>query len=311
MGRILKHGSLFLLVTTVLYMAAMFLLGHLRLTGTPFVYRTSAYYTWPGGTTWQSMRGFDKDKNWNVIVVGSSHAYRGYDPYIFIDRGYSCYNLGSSAQTPMNSYYIIKDLLNRENTGLLVLDVYEGTFNIDGLESTSDLVRNFPSQQAALGMAWSLRDLRGLNLMAQRVTTPNAPAYDLDPDYAGLGFTPKTDSVGEPLLPDTVPAPPINPRQVYFFKEVVRLCAERGIPLVVSSHYGRKGYSPGRNAAFKACIDGALDGSGVPYLDYTESPGVSDLDNFADNDHLNLSGARIFTRNLVDSLEALKYLERK
>ncbi len=311
MGRLLKQGSLFLIATIALYMGAMFLLGHLRFTGTPVVYRTSDYYSWPGGTTWQSFRGFDKDKHWDVVVVGSSHAYRGYDPYVFVDRGHSCYNLGSSSQTPMNSYYIIKNLLDSNNTGLLVLDVYEGTFNIDGLESTSDLVRNFPSQEAALGMAWSLRDLRGLNLMAQRATTPNAPPTGLNPDYAGLGFTPKTDSVGKPVLPDTVPEPPILARQVFFFKEMVRLCAERRIPLVVSSHYSRKGRSPGQHKAFKACIDNALAGSGVPYLDFTESPGVSDLDNFADNDHLNISGARIFTGNLVDSLEALKYLERK
>lgn len=310
MERMIKHGALFLLVTMVLYISAMFLLGHLRFTGTPVIYRTSDYYTWPGGTTWQSFRGFDREKHWDVVVVGSSHAYRGYDPYIFVDRGHSCYNLGSSSQTPMNSYYIIQNLLDSNNTGLLVLDVYEITFAMDGLESTSDLVRNFPYQEAALGMAWSLRDLRGLNLMAQRATTPNAPPTGLNPDYAGLGFTPKADSVGKPLQPDTIPGPSIHVRQVYFFKEVVRLCAERGIPLVVSSHYGRKRQSTRLHTAFKSCIDSALAGSGVPYLDYTDSPGVNDLDNFADDDHLNLSGARIFTRHLVDSLETLNYLKR-
>jgi hypothetical protein len=37
----------------------------------------------------------------DILVIGSSHVYRGFDPRFFSKKGIRLFNLGSSAQTPL------------------------------------------------------------------------------------------------------------------------------------------------------------------------------------------------------------------
>ena len=40
-------------------------------------------------------------QNIDVLILGSSHAYRGFDTRIFAEQGIRAFNLGTSAQTPI------------------------------------------------------------------------------------------------------------------------------------------------------------------------------------------------------------------
>jgi hypothetical protein len=294
----------------VLYASAMWVMAHMDILGRPLVFRTGDYYNWPGGETWQRFREYDPQVRNQVVIIGSSHAYRGYDPFVFIARGHSTFNLGTSAQTPLNTYYLIKEYLDSANCGLLVFDVYEGALTNSGLESTADLTQNQPSDAAALGMAWSLRDLRGLNMMALRELSDRSKPFYLGKNYVGKGFCRFKDSVRVGAGPPHPPRKPLSARQLDFLAKCIHLCQDRGIPVVVASHYARRNLRGPAHAPLAHAIDSVLAGTGVRYLDFADAPGVDDENWFADENHLNGTGARIFTGHLVDTLESLGYLHR-
>ena len=125
------------------------------------------------------------------------------------------------------------------------------------------------------------------------------------------GFEAIPDSVEKALSPQHDSTLHLLDRQREFLAACVRLCQVRGIRLVVVQHYARRGTNTVRHAAFAAFIHSTLKGTGIPFLDYTFAPGINDLDHFADHNHLNAAGAKIFTGHLVDSLEALGYLRKR
>ena len=159
----------------------------------------------------------------DAVIIGSSHAYRGYDPFVFQERGHKVFNLGSSAQTPLNTYPLIQQYLDSAHCPMLIYDVYEGSFTNTGLESTADLTQNQPSDAAALDMAWAIRDLRGLNMMALRMLTGREKPYYTSTYYQGLGFCAIPDSVNKQAPPPPGKQIELSPVQRHFFEACIRL----------------------------------------------------------------------------------------
>jgi len=308
MGRLIKNAFVFLLALAAVYIVAFAVMAHVPFQGKPLIFRTGDYYNWPGGDTWQRFREFNPQERQDAVIIGSSHAYRGYDPFVFQERGHKVFNLGSSAQTPLNTYPLIQQYLDSAHCPMLIYDVYEGSFTNTGLESTADLTQNQPSDAAALDMAWAIRDLRGLNMMALRMLTGREKPYYTSTYYHGLGFCAIPDSVNKQAPPPPGKQIELSPVQRHFFEACIRLCHERGIRLVVTSHYARLNRRGSAHTVLAAYMDSILAGTGIPYLDYTDNPGTDDRHWFADDSHLNTTGARIFTGHLVDSLESLGIL---
>ncbi|MGB3526595.1 MAG: hypothetical protein WBB32_11595 [Flavobacteriales bacterium] len=305
-----KRILVFLALSIALYLLAIWGMAHVSVIGKPFIFRTSDYYNWKGGDSWQRFHEFDPQEQQDAVIIGSSHAYRSYDPAVFAERGHRVFNLGSSIQTPLNTYQLIEHYLDSTNCPLLIYDVYVSAFLDSGLESTADLTQNQPSDEAALGMAWALRDLRGLNMMALRMLTTSDKPFYTSEYYQGRGFCLRTDT-----LKSIAGSPPIKQkelleRQRHFFEACIQLCRERGIRVVVSSHYARRDRRGEAHAPLAQYMDSVLAGTGIPYLDYTNAPDIEDRCWFVDHSHLNGAGVRIFTGHLIDSLEALGYLPK-
>lgn len=298
----------FIGLTAALYIGTFVVLSRLKPNGIPLIYYLADHFKQQGSSSSERFADFDPKQRWDVIIIGSSHAYQGYDPAPFLSIGVQSYDLGSLAQTPLNTYHIIKQYLDSSNCRLLIFDVYEGAFQGSGLESTADLSLNMSATDAVLGMAWDLQDLRALNLITLRLTMPKLKQEHGTLPKQRFGFISSPDSAKVPLVHAKVALPQPLEQQFARFEACLRLCRERGIRVVVSSHYARVGTDTLLHERFARRIESTLAGSGIPYLDYSFAPGISDLDNFADHSHLNAAGARIFTGHLVDSLEALGYL---
>lgn len=78
----------------------------------------------------------------DLLIVGSSQAYRGFDTRIFNRTGYSSFNLGSSNQTPLQSEILLKRYLDKLNPKTVIYAVYPESFSVDGIESTLHLISN-------------------------------------------------------------------------------------------------------------------------------------------------------------------------
>lgn len=303
MRRFILNAIIFFLLATVLYLVVFAALCVVKLGGTPVVYRTSDVLAWKGGSTWQKFREFNPDRSYDVVFLGSSHAYRGYDPAIFAEHGYTAFNLGTSAQTPLNSYYIVKHYLNGNNTNLLLLDVYEMVFENDGLEATSLLVQNLDIDAAAVGMSLALKDPRAMNMLALRTMRSTAEPMYYSENYAGAGFSAHFDSLRSPF--DYPMGRPFEPRsvQVKYFTSLLQLCKERGIPIVLVNHPFPKESDSDRHKRFNMWLERQLEGFDVPYLDMAYEHDLHSMHHFADHNHLNAAGVARFNPELIESLE--------
>ena len=276
--------------------------------GKPLIYRTAYYYQWKGGVAQTKFAEWDPSATWDAIVVGSSHAYRGYDPRVFSDRGYRMFNLGSTAQTPLSTFAILKYYVDSSRTKLVIIDLYENAMDQEGLESVSDLSQNLSMDMAAAELSGRSHDLRALNMFTLRMMNKQGPVMYKDANYKMNGFSVKVDSVKKKIdFSKHVPLK-LNERQQEYLMKCLDLCADRGIRVVLCTHFYPHQSDHLRFADLKHWVDSAITDRGIAWLDFAYAHALSDTNHFYDHNHMNEAGARIFTERLLDSLEAKGYL---
>lgn len=311
MARFLTKGLVFVLATAALYLLGMTLLCRVKLEGHPLVLRTGDFYHAQGGIAYAKFKEFDPAAHYDALVIGSSHAYRGYDPRSFAKHGLRMFNLGSSAQTPMNSFHVLKNHVAHGSRPLVIYDVYEGAFENDGLESTSELVVNIGSDKAALGMAWELRDLRAINMLAVRYLLADGAPDHVDSTYRTGGFAERADSLKEPVKYPRYDRARIRKDQVEHLARALAWCREQELPVVLVSHYAPHQADSLGHAAFAALIDSVRAPYNVPYIDLAFGHDLSDRDHFYDHNHLNQSGVERFNAQLIPMLREHGLLRRE
>ncbi|MBL7939756.1 MAG: hypothetical protein JNL43_10385 [Flavobacteriales bacterium] len=301
--RTLITGLRFLAIAMLLYGSVFFALCHVHFQQEPLAFRSAPYYHYKGGISWRKFREFDPRQHWDVIVVGSSHAYRGYDPRVFAEQGIRSFNLGSSAQSTTNTAILLENYVTKANCGLLILDVYDKALGTSGLESTSDLTQNIPSARAAARMAFAQCDPRALNMMALRWLTADVRHYD-DTSYVNGGFAQRTDTAQHGMNTTSDMPVVLDPLQVENLHRCIAFAREHDIPLVLVTHCAPGPVKRARHAAFRTFIKSCLLGTGIHYIDLTYGHQLDAHEHFYDDNHLNLAGVRLFNAQLLDSLRA-------
>lgn len=91
-----------------------------------------------------------------------------------------------------------------------------------------------------------------------------------------------------------------------FLPEVIRLCKENGIQLIlvrmpIQRFYPPESQPPGLNTYIQG-LNGYLDANDVPYFDFDQKKEMP-WDAFSDTLHLNENGKAIFTQDLIDALK--------
>jgi hypothetical protein len=304
MARFLTKGLVFVLATAALYVLGMTVLCRVKLGDHPLVLRTGDFYHARGGIAYAKFKEFDPAAHYDALVIGSSHAYRGYDPRIFAKHGLRIFNLGSSAQTPLNSFHVLKHHVAKGSRPLVIYDVYEGAFENDGLE-------NIGSDRAALGMAWDLRDLRAINMLAVRFLLADGAPDHVDSTYRAGGFAERADSLREAVTYPRYDLTRMRKDQVEHLSRALAWCREQELPVVLVSHYyPHQGDSLG-HAAFAALIDSVRAPYSVPYIDLAFGHTLSDRDHFYDHNHLNQAGVERFNTELIPLLFDAGLLRRE
>jgi hypothetical protein len=101
----------------------------------------------------------------DVVVIGSSHAYRGFDPRIFAGEGIRIFDLGSSSQSPIQTEILIKKYIRRLKPKLVIYEVFPGVFLNDGVESSVDLISNGKIDYRTVLMALRINNLITYNTL--------------------------------------------------------------------------------------------------------------------------------------------------
>ncbi len=95
-------------------------------------------------------------------------------------HGLKSYNLGSTSQSPINSYVLLKDIVSR--TKAVVLEVYPITVSTKGLESYLDFISSSGNYDMLIDMAINMWGVRYIQIVSLKPMI----------DYKNIGYKIKT-----------------------------------------------------------------------------------------------------------------------
>jgi hypothetical protein len=246
----------------------------------------------------------------DILFLGSSHAYRGFDTRVFLENGYKSFNLGSSAQTPAQTKVLLKRYLDSLNPELIIYEVYPETFTSDGFESSLDLIANDINDLHSFGMALKINniktyntlvygfshDLLGLNSSFSETTKKGNDKY-VSGGYVEkeLDFYQRSEFVNKEIY--------IRDYQLESFLEIVQMIKNRNIELIlVYAPIPKVNYDSYRNNTY---FDSIMN-SYSEYYNFNEIIDLNDTQHFYDSHHLNQNGVEIFNKKLVKLLNKKK-----
>ena len=301
----------FIFLTLLLYVAGMFALSKVKVNQVPLLFHTNNFYTWKGGDAYQKFIEFDSTKGHQIVFLGSSRAYRHYDPAIFEKAGITSFNLGTSSQHITDAYQIVEHYINGRNTQILMYDLYLGAIRENSIESSSTLIENVSKNEAALDIALNLKDSRALNLYVARRFTENIKSMYPAENYKGKGFCTKNDSFAKKelaLLDKEVKGEPekLKEEELVHLEEFILKCKEKGVQLVLVNSPNSKYYYENQHAVFLSQIQPILAKYDVPFFDYSHKLGLSTQTYFYDRSHMNYEGVKLFNARLIKDLKSKK-----
>lgn len=250
----------------------------------------------------------------DIVFLGSSHAYRGFDPRIWTQRGHTSFNLGSTAQSLLQTELLVAAELRDLHPKLAIIEVHPGPFRESGVESALDLIANRRIDRHTLRMAVRLRHPYVWNAIAYGALR-QAAGYDerfVEPrrrkedQYIDGGFVERTEGhftpSGSAKREDADPAP----LQWAAFQRVLADLQSQGIDFILveapMTRWMNEGIYPER-----AGFDSLMHASGR----YISMNGKVDLDDslhFFTKGHLNQSGVELFNAALIDTLQQRGWL---
>ena len=175
-------------------------------------------------------RDVEQYRDVDVLILGSSHSYRSFDPRIFAKHGIETFNLGSTAQTPLNSYYLLKRYYDQLSPRLTIIETYFETLDKDGLEAFYDLSVHAPVSMELLQMAVATRNPHAVNcLLSDLLVLPSNEVRRSERGrgaYVSRGYV---ETVGEwkgkfDQEHDVIPLE----TQLYYLEKCVRYVKSRG-----------------------------------------------------------------------------------
>lgn len=301
MKLIVRNSLKVLLAALAIYAAVIFIFSNVQLIDR----RMSSFFI-PnlqrnGGQEMQMMRDLTSNQTkYDAIVLGSSHAYRGYDPRIFEQSGISLFNAGTSAQNAKGSLVLYNEYL-RNRSDVFILDIYDPVFELEGTESNMRLIQNVTTNEAALALVQQECKMYTVNAMAVRIASLNSVDEAPNNDYIKNGFCEKKGILyALEALNDSVFDE--NEEMFVAFEKMVKQMQADGKRIVLCSH--PLPASPGLHNyhdKFLWKFNPLVQRLGLQYIDltyYTEGFGINE---FADLSHLNQQGVELYNRLLLQN----------
>lgn len=275
----------------------------------PRILQKNIYYRPAGnGHTLTRLREADTAKHIDVLVIGSSHAYRGIDPRIFAQEGLKIFNLGTSSQTPIQTLYLVNEYIDKFKPKMVIYEVYYNTFQADGVEAALDLYSNVKHLDKPLfGMAKELNNIKSYNtllyavidktILGRKYKEPIIKGMDT---YIKGGYVDRkvTEFKSDNSYKSTKLE--INPLQDKAFKEIVNKLKRSNIQTVLIQAPITKSFY--HSISNTATLDHYF--RSIPFCSYFNfNIGTNFKDNlFFDSHHLNQNGVKLFDAMLLDSL---------
>lgn len=297
MGRLIKHISILILLTLSLYGLFMLVTCTVDYKGKKLIYSIASYIPRKGGQEAFMLSELDQTKDFDIIVLGSSHAYRGYDPRVFESQGINMFNAGSSAQTFETSLHIAKNHINFTGDEIVILDIYPVIFEIEGVETVQRLIVDETDPDAAFDLVVQTKDFRSINSFVKRKICESDTNDWVLKGYVGRGYCTNPDTLSAMPVADTTEFKPLD-KNIEDFVELYYFLKHNSSQIIMVSHPMP---NDDRNIEIEDFVKKETLESSVFFWDLTTDDRF-DLNDFSDPYHLNQAGVEKFNNLLIPTV---------
>ena len=300
MKSFVKHSVTFLGFSSLIYLVLIFIWGSVM----PIWLNSNLVFKQRGGHLHSRLSELNKYQNVDVLFLGSSHAYRGFDTRIFKESGIYSFNLGSSSQAPVQSLLLLKKHIVNLQPKKIIFEVCPQSLSSDGIESALDIISNGKIDYQTIKMAIDLNHIKVYNTL---IYSGIRQLLNLDKDfieaqhigkdtYISGGYVQSDDvqfEVKSPLEKN------INPEQMAAFKKLVSWVKAKDIELILvqapvtTTEY----HSYADNIGFDKLMQNYSS-----YYNFNTLITLDDSLHFYDPHHLNQLGVETFNAELIDLL---------
>lgn len=259
-----------------------------------------------GGHVFTRLQEVKTVRNVDILFLGSSHTYRGFDTRMWADAGYSTFNLGSSSQTPLQTQILLDRYLEQLNPKLVIYEVYPANFSSDGVESTMELlandridapIRKLAIEQSHINLLNTLiygqyRQTLGLN---EGISEARVKGEDR---YVSGGFVEK-DIRHYTFKKQRSKTWELKEEQFEVFEEIIESLTTKGHKILLV----QAPITPARYNSYtnNEVYDNRMKDQ-ASYMNFNEILALHDTLHFYDSHHMNQLGVEIFNSVLIDSL---------
>ncbi len=261
--------------------------------------------------TYKRFEEAQKTKNVDILFIGSSHANRGFDPRIFRKAGYKTFNLGTGAQTPLQTLYLLKRFSQELNPKLLIFEVSPILFTFDGVESSLDIISNDNNYNIEkLQMIIDQNHLKVYNTFLFSYFQHNLfnKVNNKDTVIGIHKYIPGGYIEKELQFFENKNHPPkkwqFKKLQWKAFENIIKYTRKKNITLILIQ-------APITSSLYNSHLNNSIFNTKMinsgEYYNFNNLINLNDSLHFYDEHHLNQNGVKIFNNSLLKVLESKKY----
>ncbi len=259
------------------------------------------------GHTFTRLNDLKSKKNVDVLFLGSSHTYRGFDTRIFKEAGFKTFNMGTNSQTPIQTEFLLNKYLDSLNPKVVIFEVCPFVFSLDGVESTLEIISNREVDQETVKLALKQNHLKIYNTLIYSI-------YREFVHHDKAGFSENTKRKNDTYIDGGFveiklfhykPEKFVNKKWIYneelfeSFEKIIPEFKKRDIELIlVQSPVTTDLYGSYEN---NVDFDKEMIKYGK-YYNFNEILKLNDTVHFFDFHHLNKNGIEIFNKRIINIL---------
>jgi hypothetical protein len=304
MRKILTTALLGLALTICFYGSMAALINRVSISNKRIACWINPQFQRIGGQEWRLVNDWPKYDPYDIVVYGSSHAYRGYDPDFFEKKGYEMFAAGSGFQNSEATYYLQSYEFPAPIGSLAIIDLFDQTYEGEGYGSFQRIIQNAGNDATAWSILKNNPDLRIFNSWMCRMMSKGMPVETPDEEgYLRNGYCPKTDSLKkEPAAIKTTHLE-FNPIFGQYLRALVQKLQNNQTKVILVSHPQPRTHSfKVYHDTFRKFIDPYINDLNVLYFDYNSDHALETFVHFADANHLNTAGVAAFNELLFTDL---------
>jgi len=278
---------------------------------------------------WEEFYQLPDGDQLDILFLGSSHAYRGIDPSL-IDSllDIHSFNLGSSGQTPLTSYHILKNAVHHIEPKMVIVDLYFHAFMEENQLSNGGNnwleIKSSSAKWSFLFNAFDLYEIAALTILPI-IRKKNNVRYLLRKYLLGddhLDDAGSYQQQGYVRQDGRVSLAELEAEKFYSqlqlkknwalqkhlegLRKLVHFCREKGIEIrCISAPMPSISYQKiSDRQRVQDYLDTLTKELGVAYRDDTQNPslGLQDDLHFYDDNHLNHTGVQRWNKALIPFL---------